>query len=64
MSRNNNGKNTRYIEVVCEHDVTDPEWFSMLVYFNMKLQEFELGKYGNVKAILCDEESNNDATDK
>ncbi len=54
MSKNNNGSNEFYIEIVSEHDITRDEWLSVLSYFNIKLQEYKIGKYGDIKAILCD----------
>jgi hypothetical protein len=42
---------------VCEYEVTDAEWATINAYLNMKFQEFALGKYGNVKACLVDDDN-------
>jgi hypothetical protein len=54
---NDNGNNNKHIEIVCEYEVTDAEWATINAYLNMKFQEFALGKYGNVKACLVDDDN-------
>lgn len=57
-----NGKNRFWIEVKCENEVYDEEWAAILLLVNMLLQKHDNGRFANVGAYLCEDESNKEIT--
>lgn len=51
-------KNRFWIEVRCDHQVYDEEWAAILLLVNQLLKSHDGGRFSNVGAYLCEDESN------
>lgn len=55
-----NGKNRIWIELKCEYRVSDDEWAIIWSMVNSMLQNHDGGRFANVGAYLCEEETNDE----